>query len=299
MKWLRRIGIVLGTLVGLVLVAVAAVYAASSRRLTKAYAVTPEPIAIPADSMSLARGRHLATTIGKCTDCHTADLGGRAFIDDAAFGHIVAPNLTRGRGGLGGALTAVDYDRAVRHGVGRDGRPLIFIPASSYRFMSDEDLGALVAYLKTIPPVDREHTPTKYNLLPRALMTFGKLPGPDAEVIDHSVMHVAPVTPDTTVVYGNYLANIGGCTGCHNPTLSGGAVAGPRGTPAAANITTGGNLGKWTKAQFVETLRTGKRPDGYALDPFMPWKLAGQMTDDEMTAVWNYLRSVPAREFGK
>ncbi len=153
--------------------------------------------------------------------------------------------------------------------------------------MADDDLGALIAYVKTVPAVNRDGAPSKSSLLPRALMVLGKLPGPDAERIDHDAPRPKTIPPDTLSAYGNYLVTIGGCTACHNTSLSGGSAMAPR-APPAANITPGGNVGKWTYSQFVQTLRTGTRPDGTKLDPRMPWKLAGQMTDDEMSAVWNY-----------
>jgi hypothetical protein len=92
---------------------------------------------------------------------------------------------------------------------------------------------------------------------------------------------------------------VGGCKGCHGPNLSGGKIAsGDPAWPPAANLTPSGNLGRWTEHEFAQTLRTGKRPDGSTLNSAMHWKLAGQMTDEEMHAMWLYLRSVPARAFG-
>jgi len=96
---------------------------------------------------------------------------------------------------------------------------------------------------------------------------------------------------------GRYLADIAGCHGCHGTGLSGGPVAGPPGLPPASNLTTAG-IGDWTEADFVRAMRNGRRPDGSSLDPFMPWEVFGKMTDDELHALWLYLRSVPARAFG-
>ncbi len=299
MKWIKRIGYVLATLLLLLAVAVGAIYAASSRRLNKTFAVTPKPVAVPADSATLMRGRHLAVAIAKCAGCHGDDLGGRAVIDNGAFGRVYAPNITRGTGGIGSAMASdADWVRAIRHGVAPGGHALFIMPSFEYSAMADEDLGALIAYVKTVPLVNRANLPTAVKLLPRALMVFGQFPGPAAERIDHDATRPKAIPADTSGAYGNYLVTIGACTVCHNTSLSGHPPNEP-GAPPSPNLTPGGNIGKWSYTQFVQTLRTGTRPDGSKLNPLMPWPLAGQMTDEEMTAVWNYLRSLPAREFNQ
>ena len=101
-----------------------------------------------------------------------------------------------------------------------------------------------------------------------------------------------------TLEYGRSLANVGGCTGCHNPSLSGGPIIGaPPGTPQAANLTPGGR--SWTLELFRHTLRTGERPGGGQLSDFMPIRYTKLMTDDEIEAVWRYLVSVPAKQLGE
>ena len=112
--------------------------------------------------------------------------------------------------------------------------------------------------------------------------------------------HEAPRTPSpsvgVTAEYGKYLAEM--CTLCHGERLSGGAVPGDDDGPKAPNITPGGAPGSWTNSQFVDTLRSGMTPEGQLLDPeFMPWNRFNQMTNNEMDAIWMYLRSLPTREF--
>ena len=97
--------------------------------------------------------------------------------------------------------------------------------------------------------------------------------------------------------YGKYLVEIAGCAGCHGYGLSGGRVAGPPGTPPAANLTPAG-IGSWTEADLRRVLREGRKQNGTPLDPFMPWKTYAGMTDDEITAIWLYLRTVPPKPFG-
>jgi cytochrome c553 len=296
--WMKRTGIGVGSILLAVVLGIGVIYAASEVRFRKAYtdvAVTPFRAASASPDV-LAHGRHLATAIGKCVDCHDSDLGGKVFMDAGPLGVVVATNLTTGRGGVASRYSDGQLERAIRHGIGLDGRALAIMPSDAFSAMSDADLEALIAYLRTLPPVDRTVPATNVRALGRALYLAGKLPLFPAELIDHRAARPAPVPAGVTVEYGQYLATVGGCRGCHGPEVAGKAEAmGPPGTPPPANLTAGGELGKWSKDDFVRALRTGRRPNGTAIDAFMPWALAGQMTDDEMSAVWMYLRSVPAR----
>jgi mono/diheme cytochrome c family protein len=171
---------------------------------------------------------------------------------------------------------------------------LKIMPSQDYDNLSDADLAAVVAYVKSVPPVDNELPASSVGPMARALMVAGKFPMLHAEKIDHARQHVAAVTPAVTADYGKYLANIG-CAGCHGPSLAGGPIPGtPPDWPPAANLTPSGNLKSWTEADFRRLLREGKRPDGTPVNPIMPWKAMGKMTDEEIAAVWLYLRSLPA-----
>jgi mono/diheme cytochrome c family protein len=171
------------------------------------------------------------------------------------------------------------------------------MPSEVFVHLSDEDLGAIVAYFRQVPPIDREVPRTGFGPLGRALLATGKL-----DIL------VAPKTPRLAPVarvprapardYGRYLAHISGCHGCHGYGLSGGRVAGPPGLPPASNLTPAGALAGWTEADFVRLMRTGTRPGGGAVHEFMPWRVNGNMTDEELHALWEYLRSVPAKAFG-
>ncbi len=294
--WLTRIGYVVGALVALILIVVSVVYGMSESRFRRTYKVVPERHAFSADSAVIARGLHLAQTIG-CADCHGEGLSGRAVIDASPMGRIVAPNLTSGKGGIGRSLTAESVERAVRHGVSRADRPLKIMPADEYQHLSDADFAAIASYVHSLKSIDNELPPNNIMLLPRALLVTGQLPMLAAERI--TAEPPMSVTPGPTLEYGGYLALVGGCRGCHGSGLSGGKI--PGGDPSwgpAANLTRSGNIGKWTKAEFMSTLRTGKRPDGSSLKDYMPWRQVGRMTDDELTAVWLYLNSVPAKELG-
>ena len=99
-----------------------------------------------------------------------------------------------------------------------------------------------------------------------------------------------------TVAYGEYLVNTAGCRTCHGVELSGGDPSDPE-SPPGPNLTPGGELGLWAEADFINTLRTGVTPAGRQLNPeFMPWESTAKLTDDELKAIWLYLKSVPAVE---
>jgi hypothetical protein len=294
----KGLGAALGVLAVVVVLLAGAVYALSERRLRRTYPVPPSPpVAALTDSAAMARGGHIARAVGSCMLCHGDDLGGLVFSADRALGVIAGPNLTRGRGGLGSTFTDADWVRAIRYGVRRDGTSLIVMPAEVFTHFTDADLGALIGYLKQLPPVDREVPRSGFGPVGRALLAAGKLSILVAPKTPRLASRPA-VAPGPTRAYGRYLADVSGCHGCHGYGLSGGRVAGPPDTPLASNLTPAGGFAGWTEAEFVRAMRTGARPDGTTIDEFMPWRYFRYMTDDELLALWGYLRSVPPRPFG-
>jgi mono/diheme cytochrome c family protein len=296
-RFLRWTGAALGAVVGLVVLALAAVYGVSEFRMRKTYDVPAVALSLRDDSASIARGRHIATIRG-CIDCHTGNLAGGKFVDVPLLGTVYAANLTRGKNGAASFFTDADWDRAIRHGVKPDGKPLLIMPAQEYRDLSDEDLAAVVAYLKSVPPVDTEPAKNRVGPLGRILEVTGKAVVVPASHLDHTAPRKPAPPAGPTAEYGAYL--ITACSGCHGENLSGGPVPGsPPDAPPALNLTpdptTG--LGKWTEADFTRALREGKKPDGSDVRAPMPWKLTAQLTDDEIHALWLYLRAVPPRGF--
>lgn len=288
----------LGVLCVFFLVIAGLIYVISSFRLNRKYAIPPLPeLSFSSDSIILAKGKHLATSTVNCVQCHGEDLGGKVYVDAGALGIVVGSNLTSGKGGIGKTFSDKDWIRAIRHGVRRDGSSLLVMPSETFIHMNEPDLSALISYLKHLPPVYRELPPTKLGFLGRAMLLMGKLSILVAEKTPHQTP-LARLSPDSAIAYGRYLADISGCRGCHGQNLSGGRVIGPPGTPMAANLTPRGDIGSWTETEFVYSLRTGKRPNGKPIDNFMPWQLAGRMSDEELHAIWLYLQSVPARETG-
>ncbi|MFN8521703.1 MAG: c-type cytochrome [Chloroflexota bacterium] len=293
----RWIGVAIAGIALLVAAGLGVLYGLTGWRFSRTYSISISPPAIPADAATIARGEHLVVAIAKCIDCHGVDLGGNLLVDDPMLGRLAGPNLTRGRGGVGGQLKDEDWVRALRHGVARDGRALKFMPAQETSKLTDEDLAAVIAYAKSVPPVDREMLPTAYGPLGRFLVLRGEIEI-SAEIVDHGAKAVPSRKVEPTVEYGDYLAHVGGCVVCHGPSLSGGHVPGsPPWLPPAANITPTG-IGSWTEEQFFTALRTGARPDGSRIDPFMPWAATSKMTDEETRALYLYLKTVPPRPTG-
>lgn len=289
--FLKWAGIALAGLLGIVMVAALFGYFSSESRINSAYAIEPQELALPTDAADVAEGRRLLAIRG-CADCHGSDLGGELLIDDPGLGTVYAANLTTGQGSAILDYGPGDWERAIRHGIGTDGRSLIAMPTGDYAMMSDEDIGRMVAYLETVPAVDREPVANRFGPLGRALLVAGQLPFLSAETVDHTVSAPRSVTPEVSVAYGQYVATT--CTGCHGPDLGGGPMpgAGPDDTPAA-NLTPSGNLANWSYDQFAETLSTGVTPEGKVLDPsVMPWPITTEMTDIEREALWVYLNSL-------
>lgn len=298
-KILKWIGIGVGSLIGLLVIALATLFILGEmkwRREYSNYDIRVDAITIPTDEASIARGKHIATT-HYCGSCHGENFAGDYLLNDPALIVLPAPNLTAGAGGVGTENTDDDWVRALRHGVGHDGRGMMGMPARIWNRMSDEDLGPLIAYLKTLPPVDNQLPERQIGPLGRVMLVLGELPPAEASVIDHEGARPAEPESGVTATYGAYLAH-STCSGCHGvDTLNGGTIRGVDGElEVALNLTPGGRLAQWSEEDFLAALRTGVAPDGHVLSDSMPWKYVGQMSDDELRAIWLYLQSLPPLE---
>ena len=237
-----------------------------------------------------------STSRVSCDGCHGKDFGGAAVVDIALVGHWVAPNLTTGEGSVTKGFTANDWDRAVRHGVRRNGMSSS-MPVGDLSNLTDHELSDVVAYIRSMPPVNRDMGPVKLG----PVFAFMIATDPKiftAATIDHDKAHVVePPAEAPSAELGQHIAQV--CRGCHGPHLSGGTLAGDPDMPVVANLTpheTG--LKSWSEADFIRALREGKRKDGTAISKMMPWQAYGQMTDTELKAVWAYLQTVPPLEKG-
>jgi len=278
------------------LVVAVVVYTLSERKLRAVYQPPASALTLTPAEYSATRGAHLVRAVGSCTLCHGDDLGGAIYADMGIMGVIAGPNLTRGRGGRPADFTLADWVRALRFGVRRDGTSLIAMPSEVFTSFTDDDLASIIEYVRQVPPVDREVPKTHFGFAGRALLAMGKLELLVAPKTKHT-SEARKIPAVMSAEYGKYLAEVSGCHGCHGHGLSGGRVAGPPGLPPASNLTPEG-IGQWSEADFRRVMRDGKKPDGSDVHEFMPWKIFRSMTDDELGAIWLYLKSVPAKPFG-
>lgn len=289
-KW---IGIVPGTLVGLILALAVVFYFMGNARLNKTYSFPSSGVAVPTDADSLARGEHLTKML--CTGCHGADLGGIAnWFPPGPFGSLDSANLTSGNGGIGQEFkTNDDYVNAIRNGIDPEGKPVYMPAVVAFASMSDDNLGAIITYLKTVPPVDRQLNGQNFSALGKILIgtgMFGNLP---VEEASHEA-HVTAPAAGATAEYGQYLVTIGDCKSCHGQNLAGGPFPDPSVKILSPNLTPGGELVAWSEADFITAMRTGVTLSGHALDPkYMPWKEISLATDEELKAMFMYLQSLP------
>jgi mono/diheme cytochrome c family protein len=246
---------------------------------------------------AIARGKRLVDSRIGCNGCHGQDFGGRLIIDISIVGHWVAPNLTTGIGSRTRGYTSSDWDRAVRHAVRKTGQSSS-MPSEEFVNLSDHELSDVVAYIRSMPPVDRDLGPVRIGPV-FAFLTATDPKTLPAFYIEHDKPHAVepPASTVPSVELGQHISQV--CRGCHGPTLSGGKVAGDPNMPIVANITpheTG--LKGWTEADFFRALREGRRKDGTAIVEQMPWRAYGQMSDTELKGLWAYLQTVPAIEKG-
>ncbi len=265
------------------------------------------------DSLVLERGKYLIYGPAHCSGCHSplenleaitagehAPLEG-GLLFDLPIAKIYTPNITSDETTGIGKHTDQQIARALRYGVGHDGKALFdFMP---FHNLSDDDLQAIISYLRTMQPVRKEIPKNEYTLLGKIVYAMAIRPvGPEAGVpVEKSVIR------DSTAKYGQYLANyVANCRGCHsNRDLQTGAYIGeyyaggfampsmiqPGKAVVSPNLTTDPKTGKianWTEQKFIERIRQGK------IVPLseMPWSQFQQMSDSDLKAIYAYLKTL-------
>ncbi len=265
------------------------------------------------DSAVIARGKYLAYGPAHCASCHMPMDKMEEVDKGAEFplsggwelqippGSFRAPNLTPDKETGIGNLTDGQIARAMRYAIAHDGRALM--PFMPFQEMSDEDVIALISFLRSQEPVRNEVPRSEYTMLGKALLTFGliKPEGPK---------NTPPksIKPDSSVVYGKYLANIvANCVGCHTERdLKSGAFVGEWFAGGMAfppdNLSKGysfitpnltpdeetGVMARWSEEAFISRFRAGRV---HATSP-MPWGSYSRMDDMELKALYRYLRSL-------
>jgi len=259
------------------------------------------------DARRTERGELIVRNAAVCGHCHAADpkrdvdgpLSGGMEFHDWRVGTARASNLTPDpETGLGN-WSVGEIVRALRNGQSRDGRLLApIMPYEWFHEMSDADAVAVAQYLKSQPPVRNEvkQSPNFWFKVGKALLLRPK-----------PALSASAPPRAASAEYGRYLAvHVALCADCHTPRsgirsasdksrLFAGMSDPPKGFPAnPSNLTpddaTG--IGRWSEADFLRTIRTGARPDGSRLHPFMPWKQNARMTDDNLRAIYRYLRTL-------
>jgi mono/diheme cytochrome c family protein len=229
-------------------------------------------------------------------ECHGYNFEGKHFFNDEGLASVHSHNLTSGKGGVGAAYSDMDWIRSIRHGVNPSGKPIFVMPSAEFNMLCDADLGSIIAYIKSLPPVDNEVPAPVYENFGKFLLGAGAF-GPNiinAEIIDHQKVAGPCETFASSADHGKYLVAISGCYGCHGPQLNGSKTPKP-GSPFASNLTNGGNLANWSSEDFVRLMRSGVTKEGKSLDNYyMPWKAYGNYNDEELSAMFDYLKSLEA-----
>ena len=266
----------------------------------KGVAATYYPGAAPAPDLTVAgtpeqvaRGEYLVNL--SCVGCHSAPgpdgnptgdhplSGGWNIAQAEGFGFIgdmVAENLTPG-GKLAGYSDGEIF-RVLRHSIDQQGQELGMMSFMPYRELSDADTEAIIAYLRSLPPVPTAGaTGDNMNFL-GAVMSgaglFGSAPPPAPATI------TAP-PQGVTAEYGKYVATFGECRGCHGPDVTGS----PATSVSAAIPNPRPLVGTLSQEQFFAMMRSGVKPDGVTFPETMPWENAAKMTDDDLAALYAYL----------
>lgn len=280
-KWLG------GSVSALLTLVVGLVTVVAAFGLLKLYLPTGSPVTdlqVAGTPEQIARGEHLANTF--CVECHSptgqlpmiggVDLGADIPLPLGAF---ISVNLTPG--GPLANWSDGEIKRILREGVDPSGQRLIIMGAARARYMSDADLEAVIAYLRSQPTSDNQtqQPPDRVTMLGVIFFALGLVP---EEAPVTGAITAPPEGP--TAAYGEYLVSFQDCVVCHGPNLDG--------TGQSPVVPPGPSLAvvkSWTAEQFLTTIRTGVDPSGHQLSDVMPWRSIARLTDVELTAIYAYL----------
>jgi cytochrome c553 len=299
--WLKWIGTLLAGLLTLIPAALLALALVGYAKLNTRFDNPVEDIQVDRTPAQIARGEKLANA---CASCHSPGnqppLSGTNFIvkfDFPPMGTLYAPNLTPS--GDISDWTDGELIRAIREGVRKNGRSLLIMPADQYRNLSDEDVQALVAFLRSQPATGGPTPENGFNVLGAIFTNLS-----DFRTAQPPVGHVS-APPAGTVEYGKYMVDIIGCRSCHGPELQGRLETGQPGPPAGPNLTR--IIPQWTEEEFMAFFNSGTLPGGGKVpiitlssgysEPRMNWPMVRAVaTDDELKAMYAYLHSLPPVE---
>lgn len=298
----------------LLIVLVGLVITVMSRQHLKYDAPYPA-ITASKDSAMIARGRHLVLGPAHCVDCHSPVKnvdsmlslgqdpplsGGLKF--DLPFGNFFVRNITPDAETGIGNMSDGEFARLLRYGVKKNGEAAL--PFMPFQNMTDEDLTAIISYLRSTKPVKNPVPDHDYNLMGRVIKAFLIKPEGPTETIHSAVWR------DTTADYGRHLAMVvANCNECHTKrdgignfigkTLAGGTKFEEEGqeTLITPNLTPhpSGRIYTWSQETFIKRFRMGK----LIKHSHMPWASYGRMTDDELKAIYHFLQTLEPVETEK
>ena len=280
LKWLLYL---VGGIVGIALLGVLTIYILIGNDLGRTFDAAGPAITIPDDEASVAEGERLAHVRGCYGGCHGKNTGGSIFMEMPDGTKIVAPDLGRSAQ----RYSAMELERIIRHGIRPDGTSvLVIMPAISFYDLSDEDVGAIVAFLKTREPGETQLPDRNVGPLGRLLLFYyRRIVGTilAAEKIDHDLPRIDPAKHEPSA-HGRYLAHTI-CTECHGFDLRGEEGIGAPDLAIAV---------AYPQEDFRKLLRTGVPMDGRELDLMasMAIKRFSYLTDGEVDALHTYLQTL-------
>ncbi len=279
-RLLRWIGIALGGLGALGILAYAVMYVLSERVLRRTYEVPPVAVQVPTDTTSISEGRRLAIIHGCFGGCHGKEAQGAVLFDEPMIGRLVAPNLTAAvRRYSDAELTVI-----IRNGVRPGGRSMMVMPAEEFVLLTDEDLGRIIAFLKSLPAVEGPGPSVSLGPLGRIGVAIGQFKTV-AQLIAETVP--PPDAMSEEAAKGRYLARTS-CPQCHGTSLRG--TSNPDFTSPSLQI-----VAAYSPQSFTQLLRTGVALGGRNLATMGPWarQHLSYFTDSEIAALYSYLHDMP------
>jgi len=276
-RWLARGAM---GLVAIALVALGIVYALSERTFRQVHPINARAFAapLPADSGAIAEGERLARVRG-CMGCHGDDLSGRVFMSEPGVATLIAPNLTA----LAQRYSIEELEHAIRHGVRSNGRALFVMPSDMYRTLTDDDMGRLLAFLRSRPRATSEVDGRSSQLGPigRLGVVIGEFKSAREYIATETPL---PAPADTALRLGHYIATTS-CTECHGTALTGDG----QGSPHLGGMAMGYSL-----EEFAAFLQTGKAKGNRELE-MMSGVARGRLKylrADEVKSLHAYLRTL-------
>jgi mono/diheme cytochrome c family protein len=279
-RLLRWVGIVLGSVAALVIIAYAVAYVRSELLLRHTYEIPAVSISIPTDPESINEGRRLATIHGCFAGCHGKEAEGGVLFDEPIIAHVVAPNLTAAVRKYSDAELVV----AIRHGLRPDGHSMVVMPSEGFILLTDEDLGRIIAFLKSLPAVEGPGPSFSLGPAGRVGFAIGQF-NLVAQLIADTVPPPEATSEEAT--YGRYLARTS-CVQCHGTNLRG--TSNPDFTSPDLQVVTA-----YSPEAFTQLLRAGVAIGGRKLGVMGAWAQSNlsQFNDTEIAALYSYLHALP------